>query len=61
MPKQVNDVLNKGDYFSHFEFGGSALMLILNKNVNWNKKLNKRSLNNLETYLQPGNWIGDII
>ena len=61
MPKLVNDKMKKGDYFSHFKFGGSCLMLILNKQVKWNTKLQERSSDNLETYLQPGNWIGDII
>ena len=57
-----NNLVNfkKGDEKGHFEFGGSTIVLLIEKNI----KLDKRILNNtkkeIETIVKLGNKIGDI-
>ena len=59
--KIVNEKVEKfkkGDEKGHFEFGGSTVIMLLNKNIKINKKIVDNSNNDIETIVKMGQKIG---
>ena len=50
---------NKGDEKGHFEFGGSTVVMLLNKDVKINKKIIENSKKDIETIVKMGEQIGN--
>ena len=50
----------KGDEKGHFEFGGSTVILLIEKDININKIILENSKNDIETIVKLGNNIGEI-
>ena len=52
----------KGDEKGHFEFGGSTIVLLLEKNkVKVDKQILENSKNNIETIVKLGNRVGGVL
>ena len=50
---------NKGDEKGYFMYGGSTVILVIKKNIiKLDKKIEKNSINNIETYVKYGEKIG---
>ena len=49
----------KGDEKGHFEFGGSTVILLINKDIKINKKIEENSSKNIETIVKLGDKIGE--
>lgn len=61
--KIVNDnvtTFKKGEEKGHFEFGGSTVILLLNKDINFNNKIIENSKKDIETIVKLGEQIGEI-
>ena len=61
--KIVNEnktTFNKGEEKGHFEFGGSTVIVLLNKDAKFNKKIIYNSKREIETIVKLGEKIGDI-
>ena len=59
--KIVNDKktkFKKGEEKGHFEFGGSTIILLINKDININKKILENTRNDIETIVKLGECIG---
>lgn len=59
--KIVNKSINsfsKGDEKGHFEFGGSTVIMLVNKDININKKIIENSKKDIETIVKMGEKIG---
>lgn len=59
--KIVNEkkgTFKKGEEKGHFEFGGSTVIMLLNKEIDFNKKILENSKNGIETIVKMGNSIG---
>ena len=50
----------KGEEKGHFEFGGSTIILLIEKDIKINKIILDNSKNDIETIVKLGNNIGDI-
>ena len=48
----------KGQEKGHFEFGGSTVIMLINKDIDFNKKIIENSNNNIETIIKMGTCIG---
>ena len=48
----------KGQEKGHFEFGGSTVIMLINKDIEFNKKIIENSKNNIETIVKMGMCIG---
>lgn len=48
----------KGEEKGHFEFGGSTVIMLINKNINLNEKIIENSKNDIETIVKMGQCIG---
>ena len=61
--KIVNEdkmTFNKGEEKGHFEFGGSTVIVLLNKDIKFNKKIIDNSKKDIETIVKTGEKIGDL-
>ena len=59
--KIVNEdvkTFKKGDEKGHFEFGGSTIIMLINKDVKLNKKIIENSSKDIETIVKMGQKIG---
>ena len=59
--KIVNEkkkIFRKGEEKGHFEFGGSTVILLINKDININKEIIKNSEKEIETIVKLGECIG---
>jgi phosphatidylserine decarboxylase len=59
--KIVNEdkmTFKKGEEKGHFEFGGSTIIVLLNKNIKFNDKILDNSKKNIETIVKMGEQIG---
>ena len=52
------DKFNKGEEKGHFEFGGSTIILLINKDITINDKILENSSNDIETIVKLGENIG---
>ena len=52
------DKFNKGEEKGHFEFGGSTVIMLINKDINIDKKILENTKNNIETIVKLGTKIG---
>ena len=48
----------KGEEKGHFEFGGSTVIMLINKDINIDKKILENTKNNIETIVKLGTKIG---
>lgn len=48
----------KGEEKGHFEFGGSTVIMLINKDINLNEKIIENSKNDIETIVKMGQCIG---
>lgn len=48
----------KGEEKGHFEFGGSTVIMLINKEINLNEKIIENSKNDIETIVKMGECIG---
>ena len=48
----------KGEEKGHFEFGGSTVIMLINKDINIDKKILENTNNNIETIVKLGTKIG---
>lgn len=48
----------KGEEKGHFEFGGSTVIMLINKDINLNEKIIENSKNDIETIVKMGQSIG---
>ena len=48
----------KGQEKGHFEFGGSTVIMLINKDIDFNKKIIENSKSNIETIVKMGMCIG---
>lgn len=48
----------KGQEKGHFEFGGSTVVILINKEIEFNKKILENSKRNIETVVKMGQCIG---
>ena len=55
---EKKDTFKKGEEKGHFEFGGSTVIMLLNKDIDFNKKILENSKNGIETIVKMGNSIG---
>ena len=61
--KIVNEdkmTFKKGEEKGHFEFGGSTIIVLLNKKIKFNDKILDNSKKNIETIVKMGEQIGKI-
>jgi phosphatidylserine decarboxylase len=56
-----NSIIKKGDDIGTFKFGGSCLVLLLDKPCKYNSYLQTRSKKHLETYLTVGKPIANFV
>ena len=59
--KIVNEnkaVFKKGEEKGHFEFGGSTVIMLINKEIEFNEKIIENSKNDIETIVKLGMCIG---
>lgn len=52
------NTFKKGEEKGHFEFGGSTVIMLINKDINLNKKIIENSKNGIETIVKMGQSIG---
>ena len=48
----------KGEEKGHFEFGGSTVIMLINKEISFNEKIIENSKNDIETIVKLGQNIG---
>ena len=59
--KIVNDPkkeFTKGEEKGHFEFGGSTIIMLINKDIEFNKKILENTKKDIETIVKMGDQIG---
>ena len=49
---------NKGEEKGHFEFGGSTIIMLINKDIEFNKKILENTKKDIETIVKMGDQIG---
>ena len=57
---EKKESFNKGEEKGHFEFGGSTVILLLEKNVKINNVILENTKNNIETIVKLGKNIGEL-
>ena len=50
----------KGEEKGHFEFGGSTVIVLMNKDIKLNKRILENSKNDIETIVKLGQNIGKL-
>ena len=55
--KNINE-FKKGEEKGYFEFGGSTVIMLIDKNIEINKKIIENSENDIETIVKMGQCIG---
>ena len=55
---EKKEIFKKGEEKGHFEFGGSTVIMLVNKDINLNKKIIENSKKDIETIVKMGQKIG---
>ena len=55
---EKKEKFTKGEEKGHFEFGGSTVIMLINKDINIDKKILENTNNNIETIVKLGTKIG---
>ena len=55
---EKKEKFTKGEEKGHFEFGGSTVIMLINKDINIDKKILENTKNNIETIVKLGTKIG---
>lgn len=55
---EKKEKFTKGEEKGHFEFGGSTVIMLVNKDINIDKKILENTKNNIETIVKLGTKIG---
>lgn len=57
---QIGQHVNKGEEVGYFSYGGSDIVVMFEKKVNWDQDIREQTLNGTETYLWVNEKIGKI-